>query len=179
MVTDQLLTYVFQRLRDGVPELTVRQDLVAVGWTLEDADTAIARFSKPDEGTGQRAGKQGSGCVSLSTIGCLIVLVLFGIIAYMLGRTLFVINPVTQLDRAKNTRNTANLVQLKTSLSVFYTQNNRYPDTLSELTGGEEVVGLKYSVNEGGQDFQLCTDDNRCITKDDDAAMFADPGSKP
>jgi len=118
--TTQTSNFIVERLKIGIPQLEIRQNLMAVGWTGENADIAIS------EGLTQ-----------------------LGAPAPKLGRSL-ARKPSSTLDVVANFFSFVLLGITATALGILYFQiiNKWFPDTLAERNGmgSFSVAGIQYAI---------------------------------
>lgn len=183
MVTEQLLNYICRRRKAGAPDLTIMQDLIAAGWKLPDVEgafdelrgTVLQGAVRPDV---LRKSFIYSGIFGASVIICLIVIGMGSL------RIMNVLNPVANMQAAAQDKIQADLVSMRTSLSLYYSKYEKFPDTLEDLVGGDVSLvrsrkmlsEFDYAPKNDNQDYRLCitsaAGDQSCTSREDDFTGF-------
>jgi competence protein ComGC len=103
------------------------------------------------------------------TVGKKLTFIFIGILGILLVSVIFFLGIFSGINSAKersyDVKQEAAMKQIKTVLEIYYRENNRYPDSLEELSPNYlsyNIIDLlksgpyEYKLNQNGKDYQLC-----------------------
>lgn len=166
MITPQLLDYISNQIRRGVPDHLIRQQLAASEWLETDVDEALRHV----RGSGITPHPEGGGPLPLvAGIGCLIAfaaLIVFWVVTSYYSASLTADNLNSEYQRAAREAFVSRYYDVRNTLTNYYETHNRYPDSLNEVgidltvRDPKKMPGMtityEYDPLEEGSDFQLC-----------------------
>ncbi|OGH06498.1 MAG: hypothetical protein A2171_01905 [Candidatus Levybacteria bacterium RBG_13_35_9] len=95
------------------------------------------------------------------------LIVVFGLLAILIGIAILILNPFGQLRKAYDTKRQSDIEELTKALDIYYHDNNCYPPSLASLTSGGQSAYIKKlpqdpEFSSTGQDYVYINNNSVC-----------------